>query len=517
MLKKWTLFFFISVCSFAGTARLTILHLNDTHGHAWAYDIFGNPDIGGFSAISTLVDSLRDEAEAKGSYVLLLHAGDFNTGVPESDLQDAIPDIVAMNMLGFDATAIGNHEFDNPREILNRQISFMNFTPLSANIFDSDGKNPFDPFVIKDFGDLRVAIVGFTTEEVPLLAPLYLEGWRFEDVIQVSRKIIPELKNKANIIVALTHLGWEEEPRAGYTTSKELAEANVGFDLIVDGHSHTVFEKPPKIGKTLVVQAGEWGKYLGKLELTVTDGNISDYKWELIPINLRNFLGNDPNGNPIYLPIGKPIAKDRKVENAMDYFYKIGSEKTGEIIGESSIFLDGDRSSVRFRGTNLTNLITDAMLWKTNSDIAFINGGGIRGSILPGKISYRDVLTVFPFGNTIVVYYLSGEEIMEVLKFSATIAEGHGGYLHVAGISAKIENRKISDVFIGNSAIDKKKIYKVALISYLANGGDGYTMFAKWKSKKYDTGYVDADVLREFISHLGKIENYDDKQRIKRE
>ncbi len=151
----------------ADAARLTILHVNDTHGHAWPFNAAGAPDVGGFAPMATLVKAIRAEVEAAGGHVLFLHAGDINTGVPESDIQSAIPDIVALNMLGLDAVTLGNHEFDNARDTLYRQRRFARFPFLASNIVSGD-ELPFDAPLIREFGDVTVAVYGLTTESTPL-------------------------------------------------------------------------------------------------------------------------------------------------------------------------------------------------------------------------------------------------------------------------------------------------------------------------------------------------------------
>jgi 5'-nucleotidase/UDP-sugar diphosphatase len=498
-----------SLCVFAGSGKLTILHINDTHGHAWAYDTFEKKNVGGFARIAGIVDSVRNVVESEGGHVIVLHAGDFDTGVPESDLLDASPDIVAMDMIGFDAVALGNHEFDNPRDVLMKQISYMNFPALGANIFDSKGKNPIPAYMIKDFGDIKVAICGFTTEETKTAEPLYLGDWRFDDVIVSANRILPAMDSLSDVTIAVTHLGWAGEPIPGMTTSKELAEGAPALDVIVDGHSHTLFEQAPVIGKTVIVQAGDWGEFVGKLDLTITDGKVTAHKWVVIPVG-----GVAPDST-------KPAFRnclEKNVKETLDKFFDAGSEKTGEIIGETKVFLDGERENARSKTTNLSNLITDAMRWKTGADIAFANGGTIRTSIQPGKISYRNVLTVLPFGNTIWVFELTGKELIKVLDFSATVSEGKGGFLHVSGLKFERKKGKARNIVIaqptGEVKFDEAKTYRVAVVSYLAQGGDGYTMFGEFSKKGYDTNFVDAEMLKEYIANISPIEKYDDAPRV---
>ena len=501
--------------SVAEAARLTVLHVNDTHGHAWPFDLYNNPGVGGFAPLATLIQEIRQEVEAQGGHVLLLHAGDFNTGVPESDQNDAMPDIVAMNMLRFDAVGLGNHEFDKPREVLDRQGRFLDCPLVNANILTGEGKQAFAPYILKDFGDVKVGVYGLTTEETTKLEPTYLGDWKFENAIETSKRIVPELKKSADVVIALAHLGWAEAPAAGYTTSKMLAEASVpGLDIIVDGHSHTLFEQPPLIDTTMVVSAGEWTQYLGRLDLVVEQGAIVGREWRLIPINAKTVTGKDAEGKDVLGFVDKEIPADREVEAALGYFLKIGAEKLALVVGETKVLLDGERNNVRARDTNLSNMVADSMRWKTGADIALMNGGGVRASIQPGPISYRDILTVMPFGNTLYVMEVTGEEIQKLLDFVVTIPEGKGGWPHFSNLTFAAKDGKGVDAKVGGEPLDPKRSYKMVTINYLAMGGDGYEVFRDAVARGgYDTGFVDAAAFQEFLADQKVIENWDDSQR----
>ncbi|HCO68997.1 MAG TPA: bifunctional metallophosphatase/5'-nucleotidase, partial [Mesotoga infera] len=161
---------------FVMAQRLTIVHINDTHGHIWA-----EGEYGGLAAVATLINQVR----AENPNTLFLHAGDINTGVPESDLQDAAPDIVALNLMKVDAVAIGNHEFDNDASVLAKQMEIAHFPFLSANIY-KDGEPAFQEYIIKEIAGIKVAIVGFTAQETEILEYLYAKDYEWKDVIEVA-------------------------------------------------------------------------------------------------------------------------------------------------------------------------------------------------------------------------------------------------------------------------------------------------------------------------------------------
>jgi 5'-nucleotidase/UDP-sugar diphosphatase len=483
----------IALSLFAEPVQLTVLHVNDTHGHVWSFD----KDIGGFARIATIVNDVKAEVEKKGGHVLFLHAGDVNTGVPESDQLDAIPDFVALHYMGADAMVLGNHEFDIPLNTLKMQQRYAGFPFLSANFVDKNLYPIFDPYIVKDFGDLKVGIIGLTTEQTTVLESLYLENNMFSSAYEALNDYMPVLKEKSDIQIVLSHLGYYSGNKpnlpVGYTTSNEIALNRNDIALIVDGHSHTLLENPEMINNTILTQSGEWGKYVGRVDMWIEDGRVIDWKAQQIPVNSQ-------------------IKEDPFIKMIADMYYNMGAEKLNEKVGVTNVYLDGERNHVRSGETNLGHLIVDSMVWKTDSDFGFMNGGGIRASIDKGDISYRDILTVLPFGNTVYVMKLNGNTVKEVLDFAATIPDGQGAKLHVSGVTFEIVDGKANNIMINGEPLDINKVYNVATNNYLASGGDGYKMLKGLNG--YDTGFVAADVLKEYIMHLGTIENSNIEKRI---
>ncbi|MGL5390034.1 MAG: metallophosphoesterase, partial [Shewanella sp.] len=196
--------------------KLTILHTNDTHGRFW----HNAENEYGMAAQKTLVDRLRAEAKAAGSEVLLLSGGDVNTGVPESDLQDAEPDFMAMNSIRYDAMAVGNHEFDNPLSVLETQREWAKFPMLSANIYDkASGKHYFDPYKVFTLeSGLKVAVLGLTTEDTAqLVDPDNVKTLEFRDPTSEAAKLGQQLRSnkEADLVFAITHMGHYENGQHG--------------------------------------------------------------------------------------------------------------------------------------------------------------------------------------------------------------------------------------------------------------------------------------------------------------
>lgn len=490
----------------AETYKLTILHTNDHHGHFKSSNYTG-----GLAAQSTLVNIVRAEVAEAGGYTLLLSAGDVNMGTPESDMLDAEPDFKVMNLIGYDAMTLGNHEFDKPyKDVLVKQKEWTEFPFLSANIVKKDtGEYLVEPYLMKEFDGLKVAILGLTTEEVPIITtPEFVADLEFKNAIETAQELVPMLREEADVVVALTHLGLKEGGYgyAGYeaTSDLELAGAVQGIDVIVGGHSHDVLEQAEVVGDTLVVQAGEWGKYVGRLDLTIDSetNKVTEHTYNLLPVNkTKRVTYNEKN---YYMYAGTGYVEDTEIVDALAPYLAQADELLSQPIGEALVRLDGDRELVRSQETNMANLITDAMRSKTGADIAFQNGGGIRSPIEAGTITYRDVLTVQPFGNTLVIIEMTGAQVMEVLAYAAKVEAGQGAFLHASGLAWTNNKGVPENVMVGDGPIDLEKTYTVVTNNFTGAGGDGYGMLKDLP--KTDTGFVDADALREYIANAGKVE-----------
>lgn len=506
-----TCFLLTSTVVFAATHNLTILHTNDHHGHFMKFNPYPVSDVGGLAAQSTLVNIVRAEVEGAGGAVLVLSAGDLNTGIPESDMLGAEPDIVLMNLIGYDAMTLGNHEFDKPREALMKQQEWADFPFLSANIVNKESGEPFvTPYIIKEYDGLKVAIFGLTTEESPaIVTPGHVEDLEFKNAIETAQALVPQLREEADVVIALTHLGFEGGyGYEGYNSSGdvELAEAVSGIDVIVGGHSHTVLTEPKMVGDTMIVQAGDWSRYVGRVDLTIDSeaDTVTDSAYTLIPVNMKKRVRYNDNAYFMYVAPG--YLDDPAILEAQKPYMDQADGILDQALGEALVKLDGARELVRSGETNLGNLITDGMRAKVSAEIAFQNGGGIRSDIAPGMVSYRDVLTVQPFGNILTTLDMTGAQVMDVLNYAATIKPGQGAFLHVSGLTWTLNRAagKAENVMVGDAPIDLEKTYLVVTNNFMAAGGDGYVMLKDLP--QYDTGFVDADALREYIVIKGKVE-----------
>ncbi len=495
------------------TYKITILHTNDHHGRFWKN---GDGEYG-MAARKTLIDGIRKEVAAAGGHSLLLDGGDVNTGVPESDLQDAVPDFKGMGLLGYDAMAVGNHEFDKPLSVLKMQRELVKFPMLAANIYEGS-QRMFEPYKIFNLGGVRVGVMGLTTEDTKkMVLPDNVKNIEFRNAITEAGKVVPELRAKADVVIAATHMGHYENGKHGTQApgDVEMARAVKGLDLVVGGHSQNpacmkaenVIDreyvpgaecKPERQNGAWIVQAHEWGKYVGRADFEFRNGEFKLVKYALIPVNLMKTV-RAADGKTSKQPYTVQIAEDAAMLALLSPYQDFGQQKLGLEIGSADGKLDGDRNAVRAKPAALAVLICRAMMQRASADLCVLNAGGVRDSLPAGKITYRDVLKVQPFGNTVATVDFTGAELMDYLNASAKMSVGSGAFGQFAGVELVITGNAVTSARIKGAPIDPAKTYRLAVNNFQATGGDGYPRIAAHPSY-VNTGYVDADVLRAFIS-----------------
>lgn len=493
------------------TYAITILHTNDHHGRFWQN---GDGEYG-MAARKTLVDAIRAEVAAAGGYSLLLDGGDVNTGVPESDLQDAVPDFKGMNLLGYDAMAVGNHEFDKPPAVLAMQRKLAKFPMLSANIYRGN-ERAFDAFKLFNLGGVRVAVMGLTTEDTQRLGnPDNMQDLEFRSPIAEAAKLVPELRRQADVVIAATHMGHYANGQHGIQApgDVEMARAVKGLDLVVGGHTQNpacmqaenVLDtnyvpgtpcQPDRQNGTWIVQAHEWGKYVGRADFQYRNGTFTLVKYALIPVNLKQPAATEGAHRPTY---AAPIAENPDMLALLRPYQDFGQEKLLVVVGSSDARLEGDRSVVRKRATNLGMLIGQAMIDKVRADFAVVNAGGVRDSLPAGPITYKDVLKVQPFGNTLVTLTLSGREVLDYLQAASRMGPGAGGFPHYSGVEPILSGNTVVQARIAGAFVNPTQTYRMVINNFMAVGGDGYPTMASHPGY-VNTGFVDADVLRAFIA-----------------
>ena len=459
---------------------LTILHVNDTHGRILPYTETGMDTKKMVGGAAYLVKMIQVERSKNPEGTLLLSAGDMFQGTPVSNLFKGQPVIDVMNYLGFDAMAVGNHEFDWGMEAFKHFPAMSNFPYLSANIKDDRGQYlpGIKPYIVVTRKSVKIAIIGFTTPEV-----LYVTkpGDEKHVIVYKPEEILPQLINKvrgegAAIIIVLSHLGVEAD--------KELARSVSGIHVIVGGHSHTPLKTPIVVGDTIIVQAGYHGLYMGilKLRIDTNTGRILQHTEER---ELKQVIAD--KGSPY----------DEETAKIVQTYYGKIQKEFARVVGETSVDL------VRYhqQESNIGNLVCDAMRETTNADIAFLNSGGIRTNIPKGKITMEQVFTLLPFDDALVTMNLTGAHILEILERSAKLERG---ILQVSGIKIRYDlaepaGSRIKDVYVGSRPLDRKKTYTVTTVDFLADGGDAFSTFKKGKNIVYGMALRDV-----FVSYLEK-------------
>lgn len=500
------------------TYAITILHTNDHHGHFWQND-HGEYGLG---AQKTLVDGIRQEVAAQGGSLLLLSGGDINTGVPESDLQDAEPDFRGMNLVGYDAMAIGNHEFDNPLSVLRQQEKWAAFPLLSANIYQkSTGQRLFKPYALFDKQGIKIAVIGLTTDDTAKIGnPEYFTDMEFRVPAQEAKQVVEQLRKdeKPDVIIAATHMGHYDNGEHGSNAPGDVEMARslpAGYlDMIVGGHSQDPVCmagdnrkqvdyvpgtpcSPDRQNGTWIVQAHEWGKYVGRADFEFRNGELKLVHYQLIPVNLKKKVEKaDGTSERVYYT--RQIAEDPAMMKLLTPFQDKGKAQLEVKIGSVNGKLEGDRSKVRFVQTNLARVMLAAQRERADADFAVMSGGGVRDSIESGDITYKNVLKVQPFGNTLVHVDMKGSEVEEYLAVVANMKPDSGAYAQFANVSLVADGKGVSEVKINGQPLQADKIYRMATLNFNALGGDGYPKLDGLPSY-VNTGFIDAEVLKQYI------------------
>jgi 5'-nucleotidase len=499
---------------------LTILHTNDTHARIEQFAGSGSTCseeqaasgacVGGVARRATKIAELMGAA----TNPILVDAGDqFQGSLYYTEYRGAEA-AEFMPMLGYQAMAIGNHEFDDGPANLARFIDSVGLPVLSANIdasADPDLAGKISPYTVLDVNGEQVGVIGLTTDTTPFSSSPG-DTVTFGEYIASLEPVIAELEALGvNKIVLLSHIG--------YADDQTLAAAIDGIDVIVGGHSHTLLANTiegasgpyptvvnsPSGAPVLIVQAEAYGKYLGNLEVTFdADGMAS--AWQGEPILLDASVAEDPDVLARVQALGQPLAELRNT-----------------VVGQSAIDLDGSRTSCRFGECTMGNLITDAMLWATQNDgaqIAIENGGGIRASLPAGDITRGGVLEVLPFGNMAATLGLKGADLLLALENGVSRAEnpdneGTGRFPQVAGIrfswdGSKPAGERIVSAEVRNadgsfSPVDPDAVYQVVTNDFMRRGGDEYTIFAEAAINPYDFGSPLDQILADYIAAFSPV------------
>ena len=477
--------------------KTVILHTNDVHGAVEGY---------------AYIAQLKADYEAKGAEVILVDAGDYSQGEVYVSDTKGLDAVEMMNVTGYDVVTLGNHEFDYGYAQLKENMTKADFKILCANVYGEDGTPIFDAnYTYTTKSGVKIGFFGMETPEAQTKAnPALIKGLKFDtDLKAVAEKQLEALKDD-DVVIALSHLGVDDSSKP--YTSYDLYNAAKGIDFIIDGHSHSVMIK---------------GKNGEPIQSTGT-------KFANIGVIVIDDASKKIESNSLY-EIKEDTAKDAAVAAAAQKIIDRIDKEYGAVFAKSKVELNGAKAPNGNRDgeTNNGDLITDAMLWKVmqnkegltvNEDhvVAITNGGGIRAAIKVGDVTKKDIKTVLPFGNTIEVIYVTGNELLEALEASTfCVPESIGGFPQVSGISYTISTGAVYDAnaetypastYYGPKSINRVTInsingkefkandtYAVVTNNFCAEGGDTYYAFAAATSK-FDTGVTLDMAVMDYIT-----------------
>lgn len=501
---------------FAGSAHaemvLHILHTNDLHSRIEAinkYDSTCDQEtrdagecFGGVARVASKVKELRDQIRAEGGNVIVLDAGDQYQGSLFYTTYKGQEVVEFMTAIGYDAMAVGNHEFDDGPEGLAVLADGVEFPIVSGNLDLSQSNvlnGKVDNVITLDAGGQKIGIVSALAMDTPETAspgPSVI----FQDDIESLKADVQELTDQGvDKIIALTHVG--------YLRDQKFAEQVAGLDAIIGGHSHTLLgdmegaEGPyptmvagPEGNEVPVATAYAYSKYLGHLTLTFDDEGVLT-KAEGQPILLDNSVSEDEAIVARVTEMAAPIDELRQ-----------------KVVAETAAPIDGDRNNCRVKECEMGNLVAEAMLDRVRDQgmsIAIANSGGLRASIDQGPVSMGEVYTVLPFQNTLATFQLSGADVIAALENGASqYEEVAGRFAQVAGLKYTVDpaspaGSRISDVMVmadgGWTPIDPAATYGVVSNNYMRSGGDGYDVFATKAQNAYDFGPDLAEVVAAYL------------------
>jgi 5'-nucleotidase len=463
-------------------ARLTFLQFND-HYVLEPADRAGQK--GGMARIATLVARTRQESP----HTLLALAGDTISPSIMSAVLRGEQMIAAWNQLGLDVATFGNHEFDFGPPTLLARMRESRFVWVSSNVLDRATGQPFGgaraTHLVERDG-VAVGFFGLTVADTPQTSSPG-PGVEFRDPIAAARGAVADLRTGHRpIVVAVTHQDMPADER--------MAREVPGIHLVIGGHEHDPLEN--LVGETLITKAGADGVFVVRIDLQATrDGKVLARQHRFIPITPE--LPEDP-------AMAALVARNQgRLSEALDVR-----------IGETRVPLDARNAALRTNETNVGNLVTDVMRARLQADVALMNGGGIRGNQLvpAGALTRRDINTLLPFLNVLVMLEVPGKVLLEVLERSVSAyPRESGGFLQVSGLSfvfdpARPPGQRVVRVVVGRELLDPERRYKLATNSYTAGGGDGYAMLATAKPLVFpEDGPGLAETLLEAIERAGVV------------
>ena len=490
------------------TEDIVILYENDVHCAVEGYSV---------------LSAMKKELQESYAHVGVVSGGDYIQGTSLGVASLGQYSVDLMNLVGYDAVTLGNHEFDYHLDRLNELVGMMSTKPISCNFGKiGEAESYFEPYTIVSYGDVDIAYIGITTPStITTSSPAqfkdsngeYLYTFRPTDLYEVVQKNIDAAKaDGAEYIIALSHIGYADDAVYGSIEDVEtLIENTEGFDVVLDAHSHSVIEGVTLTDKSgdavLLSSTGTKFENIGKL--TISGGT---FKTELI--KTAEYGKTDP-------------VVDAYLKQIYTEYAKLGERKVG--VSEVKLITKdaNGKRLVRNTETNLGDLCAEALRSAVGADIGYINGGGLRADVLAGDITFNDLLSVLPFNNKVVMAEVSGQTIKDMMEMAMMLwPEENGSFPHLSGITFavntdipssvvldeleefvcvdgpyRVYNIKIRNRDTGEyEPIDLKGTYTIASHNYaLVEHGSGMKMLEN-AVVVHNEGMLDVEALERYIT-----------------
>lgn len=461
---------------------LTFVHLNDIHGR-----VDGENNSISFSKLFSFLESLRNEK--KNGKVFLIDSGDTLHGTPFANFSKGESIVTLFNALKFDYVTIGNHDFNYGFNHLKSLINLQNYKTLALNLVDKNSDTNILPYDIVSFNEFNICFFGLLTPETHYKTnSKNIIDLEFTNPEESVKNLLNNLKNKnIHLFIGITHLGCDKSTE-DVNQSFNLANKFPQIDLILDGHSHTEIKEKCIVNNTLISQSGNYNKNIAIIQLKLSEKK-SEWKYTLM--NSSDFDSYENN---------------LCIENIITNIQNTQSSLGKTTVAYSKFPLIGDRESVRCHETNLTQLITDAILWKTNSDAVLINGGSIRESIPQGNITIEDVFKSIPFNNHIITKKIKGSNLKKALENGLkAFPEPLGAMAQVSGMKVFFNPNnppyeRVNEIYIRNNPIVLENYYNIAITDFMSLGGEEYTSLIQGENIDYFSSVE--DIVIEYLKSV---------------
>ena len=453
------------------TKTLSLLHFNDVY----QIEPVSKGKLGGAARVKTLIDGLKNEKP------LVLFSGDAFSGASLSSHFKGSQMVEGFNKLGLDYAVCGNHELDYGTDNAIKNFKESNFPWLCANLVWKDTGKRLEGTTDKrlfEWNGVRVGLIGLAGDW--LNSTKGADKLKILDPITSAKGLVKDLKAKgADIIIALTHMDIGED--------RALAKAVPEIALILGGHEHHHIEE--KVGNTLIWKSDADWRHVGKIQIEMKGQKITKLEAQNIKVD-DSFKADE--------------AIAAWVKSKVDAF----ESSLKEVLTESKVDLDVTRGSVRRKEANGGNLVADALRHVMKTDIAFANGGGLRtDDIIPaGPITAKDIKTLLPFNNKIVVLELTGKALKDTLEIGGSeIEDFGGGFPQVSGMSFSLNPKapvgdRVSDILVGGKPVSKDQKITLATNDYIAGGGNNYaTLKASKRITTEDQGQLDFEIVKTYL------------------